>query len=84
MHSTGELAHDHGGSDFIWKREHVERSHLWKARHEWYYAGLALQPGKKVTGTLIETLCLYFHCLMVQQDIHKFKLVRYCRYIKRE
>jgi len=50
MHSTGELAHDHGGSDFIWKREHEKRSHLWKARHEWYYAGLALQPGKKVTG----------------------------------
>lgn len=50
-HSPGELAHDHGGSDFIWEKDHEARSRLWKARHDSYYAELALQPGKKVTMT---------------------------------
>ncbi len=45
---TGELAHDNGGADFIWERDHEERNRLWKARHDWFYAAKALQPQKKV------------------------------------
>ena len=45
---TGELAHDNGGSEFTWERDHEGRARLWKARHEWMYAGLALKPGMKV------------------------------------
>ena len=42
------LAKDNGSSDFIWETDYEARNKLWKARHEWWYAGLALEPGKKV------------------------------------
>ena len=45
---AGELAHDNGGSEFTWESDHEARTRLWKARHEWMYAGLALKPGMKV------------------------------------
>lgn len=48
---AGELAGDNGGSDFMWERDHEARARLWKARHSWLYAGLAMQPGKKVCLT---------------------------------
>ena len=47
---VGEIAGDNGGSEFIWERDHEARMRLWKARHEWWYAGLAMQPGKKVSS----------------------------------
>ena len=55
---TGELAGDNGGSDFMWEREQEGRTRLWKARHSWYYAGLALQPEKKVGLGLEGNLCI--------------------------
>ena len=44
----GELAKENGASEFIWEEDPEARSKLWHARHEWYYAGLALEPGKQV------------------------------------
>ena len=45
---TGELAGGNGGPDFQWEREQQARERLWRARHNSLYAGLAMQPGKKV------------------------------------
>ena len=42
------IAKDNGGSDFIWERDQESRTKLWKARHDWWYAGLGLRPGSKV------------------------------------
>ena len=39
------LAGDNGGGDFAWSNRPEERSRLWKARHEAYYAALGLRPG---------------------------------------
>ena len=40
-----ELAAANGGGDFRWSNLPEERSKLWKARHEAYYAAVNLRPG---------------------------------------
>ena len=40
-------AREHGGADFRWATSLDDRARLWKARHDAYYAALALQPGLK-------------------------------------
>ncbi len=46
-----EIATEFGGGEFEWATKTEDRSRLWKARHNAYYAALALQPGKKGLST---------------------------------
>jgi D-lactate dehydrogenase (cytochrome) len=47
----GEIATDLGGGPFIWTSVAEERSKLWKARHDAYWAGMALRPGCRSLST---------------------------------
>ncbi len=48
---TGRVALDNGGGDFHWSTLPEQRSRLWQARHDAYYAAKALRPGAHAWAT---------------------------------
>ncbi|MCB1418237.1 MAG: FAD-binding oxidoreductase, partial [Notoacmeibacter sp.] len=47
----GDIASELGGGPFLWTTVAEERAKLWKARHNAYFAGLALRPGCRGIST---------------------------------
>jgi D-lactate dehydrogenase (cytochrome) len=45
VETVGAIAAENGGGDFRWASGQEERSRLWKARHEAFYAATGLRPG---------------------------------------
>lgn len=47
----GEIVAEYGGGPFLWTSAAEERTKLWKARHDAYWAMLSLRPGAKALAT---------------------------------
>jgi D-lactate dehydrogenase (cytochrome) len=45
------IAAGHGGMDFEWATKPEERTRLWQARHDAYFACLQLRPGSRAVST---------------------------------
>jgi D-lactate dehydrogenase (cytochrome) len=45
------IAREHGGVEFVWATRPEERSRLWQARHDAYFACLQLKPGSRMIAT---------------------------------
>ena len=46
-----DIAREHGGMDFAWATHPEDRSKLWSARHNAYFAGLQVKPGTRAITT---------------------------------
>ena len=49
--SVESVAKDHEGDDFRWAENLESRNELWTARHQVWFAGLALNPGANAIST---------------------------------
>ncbi|MEK7436504.1 MAG: FAD-linked oxidase C-terminal domain-containing protein, partial [Pseudomonadota bacterium] len=46
-----EIARENGGMDFQWATKAEDRTRMWEARHNVYFAGLQLRPGSRALTT---------------------------------
>ncbi|WP_366657107.1 FAD-linked oxidase C-terminal domain-containing protein [Fodinicurvata sp. EGI_FJ10296] len=51
VETVKQIAADHGGHEFRWATRQEDRSKLWQARHDAYYAAVSLRPGAKGMAT---------------------------------
>ncbi len=65
------ISGDFGGQGFRWATDPAERTHLWQARHDAYWAGLALKPGHRgmTTDAVVPISRLAEAILGVKEDI---------------
>jgi D-lactate dehydrogenase (cytochrome) len=73
----GEIAAEFGGGPFHWTAQAEERTKLWQARHNAYFAMMSLRPGAK---TLATDICVPISRLAeavteTMQDIEELKLL---------
>jgi D-lactate dehydrogenase (cytochrome) len=72
--TVGEIAAEHGGADFQWATKPEERSRLWEARHNAFYAVMATWPN---TSAVVTDVCVPIsrlaECISLTQDELKSK-----------
>ncbi len=73
----GEIAAELGGGPFEWATRPEDRSKLWQARHDAYWAGRALRPGSAAVATdVCVPISKLAQCVIeTQRDIADSRLV---------
>ena len=73
----GAIAEDLGGGPFDWATKAEDRSRLWQARHDVYWASFTLRPGAKIISTdLCVPISRLAECVTATQaDIAETRLV---------
>jgi D-lactate dehydrogenase (cytochrome) len=73
----GEIAEDLGGGPFTWATQAEERTKLWQARHDAYWACFTLRPGTKAIATdICVPISRLADCVNeTHRDIADFRLV---------
>jgi D-lactate dehydrogenase (cytochrome) len=65
----GDIAEEFGGSGFEWTTRAEERTRLWQARHDMYWASMALRPGAKGISTdVCVPISRLAECVTAAQD----------------
>jgi D-lactate dehydrogenase (cytochrome) len=66
-----EISSEFGASGFEWAEKEEDRNRLWRARHDAYYAGLAMSPGSQgyVTDVCVPISRLADCITQTQQDL---------------
>src|SRR3546814_7252600 len=83
---VGEIARDYGGANFKWATRQEDRTKLWQARHDAYFANLAMKPGAKgwATDVCVPISRLAECILETRQDIEIGRAScreRVCQYV---
>ena len=67
------IAKEHGGMDFEWATQPEERSRLWAARHQAYFACMQLRPGTRaVSSDVCVPISRLIECIVeTARDIEK-------------
>jgi len=75
--ALSDIAASHGGMDFEWADRPEDRTRLWQARHDAYYACLGLQPGaRSVTTDVCVPISRLAECIAATMaDLAETKLV---------
>ena len=73
----GEIARDFGGGDFQWASRPEDRTKLWQARHDAYWACFTLRPGAKAIATdICVPLSRLAECVVeTQRDLAESRLL---------
>ena len=73
----GEISADLGGGPFTWTTNTEERTRLWQARHDAYWAVIGMRPGAKAFATdVCVPLSRLAECVLeTQKDIAESKLI---------
>jgi len=68
---VGEIASEFGANEFSWATKAEDRNRLWQARHDAYYAALALRPGGKgITTDVCVPISRLAECILeTRRDI---------------
>jgi D-lactate dehydrogenase (cytochrome) len=77
VEAFAEIALSEGGGELIWAERPEDRSKLWQARHDAYWAARALRPGAELltTDVCVPISALAACVVETRADVDRFRLI---------